>query len=490
MVVATNAFGMGVDKRDVRTILHYDLPGTIEAYYQEIGRAGRDGLRSRVVLLYREQDRRIQEFFIHMGHPPAAWVHLVWDELNRRGENPVFASHEDLARVLPDDATAERSVASCLYVLQREGFIRRIAPSDRPGQVRFTGRNLETHGLRADVYRWLVDQAQVSKVVAVWPDRIGEDLDLTREQVTAALRGLSERGALDYTAPERTGGVELLRAGELLVLDETAMNTRRARELQKLERMLAYGRAPCRRRYLIEYFGEKAPWERCGDCDACREGRKATRGPRPLAPDEEIVVRKVLSCVARLEEPHSVKMITRVLTGSRDPAVASPRYQRLSTFGLLSQFTVHEVEAVLMELERAGALERGFKTAEVAGAERTFATLALTPPGREVMAGRAPTFAMVYPLGTTATRARPATTNAPVGVQRDLLAALRDVRSKLAKADDVPLYVVAPNRTLEEMAILRPMTRATLLTVHGMGPERFHKYGPAFLEALRSWSGG
>ena len=64
VVVATNAFGMGIDKRDIRNIVHYDLPGTVEAYYQEIGRAGRDGRSSRAVLLYGPGDRRIHEFFI------------------------------------------------------------------------------------------------------------------------------------------------------------------------------------------------------------------------------------------------------------------------------------------------------------------------------------------------------------------------------------------------------------------------------------------
>ena len=68
VVVATNAFGMGIDKRDIRNIIHYDMPGTVEAYYQEIGRAGRDGRMSRAVLLYRRSDRRIQEFFIDNSH--------------------------------------------------------------------------------------------------------------------------------------------------------------------------------------------------------------------------------------------------------------------------------------------------------------------------------------------------------------------------------------------------------------------------------------
>jgi superfamily II DNA helicase RecQ len=106
---------MGVDKEDVRTIIHWEIPGTIEAYYQEIGRAGRDGQPSDVVLLYRPSDCRTQEFFIRTSNPPAAHVHAVWGQL-RHAISPVWADPGGLARALPRDAS-ERDVFSCVYTL-------------------------------------------------------------------------------------------------------------------------------------------------------------------------------------------------------------------------------------------------------------------------------------------------------------------------------------------------------------------------------------
>ena len=88
VVVATNAFGMGVDKADIRTIVHFDLPGTLEAYYQEIGRAGRDGKPATAILFDRAADRQLQEFFIQNAHPPAQDVHRVYDVLRSTERTP------------------------------------------------------------------------------------------------------------------------------------------------------------------------------------------------------------------------------------------------------------------------------------------------------------------------------------------------------------------------------------------------------------------
>jgi superfamily II DNA helicase RecQ len=394
-------------------------------------------------------------------------------------------------------------VTSCLTVLQREGWARRIAPTERPGFVTFTGQAGETHGLRGQVYGRLREIAEsggggavAGAVVGVWPDRLAEELDLSREQVTAAIRGLSERGVLTWAAPERVGGVELLRVGEPLRLDEARMRERRARELQKLQRMVDYGTAACRRRAILQYFGDALPWTRCGECDGCRANRPLEEGPRPLVPDENLVARKVLACVARMDRPFSPAMVARVLTGSREESVTTWGFERLSTFGILRQLTQREVEQVVAELVRAGALLRDSVTREVGGRERTFAVVSLTALGREVMLERADGFAMRWPLGAEAATVRPATLKRPAQGARptaeagDLTAHLSATRARLARAEDVPAYVVAPNRTLEDMAVQRPRTLQAMLRVHGMGPERARRFGQAFLEALVAWERG
>lgn len=493
VVAATNAFGMGVDKKDVRAIVHFDIPGTVEAYYQEIGRAGRDGRPSRVVLLFRDGDRHMQEFFIRMAHPPVAQVHAVYNRLLAEQTNPVWRSLEDLAGSLDDAEANERTVASCLYVLQRAGAIRRIAPTEREGIVSLRRDRpvRRPDGIRGQVFEYIEAELSEDPALsgALRPDRVSRELGLDREQLTAAIRGLEARNYLAWKAPERVGGVELLRPDEPLAIDDAGMREKRQREFAKLEKMVGYARSGCRRRYLLEYFGQTPPWERCGTCDACREGKAITQGKRPLGPDEKVVVRKLLATLARMGQPYSTGMICKVATGSKDQTLLQMGLDRLSTYGILSGWTSRELTAILNELVHAEALAADFCTREVSGRERTYKQLWLTDLGIDVMKDQAEAFEMVFPPSPKLARKRPSQGPVVSGAEADLLEELRQVRRRLAQAHDVPAYVVAPNKTLEAIARSRPTTRTAMLACHGMGPERYKRYGTDLLGAVRAWTG-
>ena len=415
VVVATNAFGMGVDKADIRTIVHFDLPGTLEAYTQEIGRAGRDQRPARAVLLHRSGDRRLQEFFIEGAHPPAALVHRVYEVLRAQEQSPLWWRPEEVAERASMGADS-RLASSCLSVLRQQGRIARATTRD------------------------------------------------------------AESGEMRY-------GIAIVDPSAPLLLDEAEMTKRRDHAFAQLDRMVAYGDAPCLRRAILDHFGEQPPWERCGRCSGCSTGRPMVDQPQQLTDTELASVRKLLACMARMRRPFSASMIARVVTGSRDKAVRAFGFETLSTYGLLSGWTQSRVEVLLQALVQAGAVESVRTTRELRGQRRTYQNLQLTDLGRSVMSGAESSLALVLPQAP-----QPEPPSVSFEVDGDLLARLRSVRLSLAREAGVPAYVVAPNKTLVSMAELRPTSEGAMAGVHGMGPGRIARYGPAFVDAVRGWT--
>jgi ATP-dependent DNA helicase RecQ len=511
VVVATNAFGMGVDKSDIRSIVHYDIPGSVEAYYQEIGRAGRDGAPARAVLLFHPSDRRIQEFFVRSAHPEVELVETIYQQLHNAwreqgGEDPMVEAHrERLGAALPREAGGHYAASACIRVLERQGWLRRVAPRERMGSVELTAARPGSppRGLVGAVYA-AIQQRLGPHPGESWmlqPAQLSRELEVDRHQLLAALRGLEGRGLIRYDAPSQVGSVELLAPRRPLELDREALEHRRRFDLQKVERMVGYVHTACRRHYLLSYFGESPPYQRCGSCDACRSGKRAAQSAASLDPDQLQAVRGVLACIQRLKGDYTPSMVAKVLTGSTDRAVRALKLDRLVTHGLLSSWSVAEVEALIEALGHAGLLERRYVTRPVQGTQRTYAVVGLTDAGHQQVLGRgaAPDIVLPSAVVTALDRgagkrsaSRRSRVHAPPSVQvsEDLLSYLRDIRRQLAQAADVPAYVVASNRTLADIAATRPDSQQAMLRVHGMGAKRFQRFGRPLLDAVSAWDGG
>src|SRR5438093_1716363 len=191
VVVATNAFGMGIDKSDLRFVVHYDIPGSLEAYYQEVGRAGRDGKPSTCLLLFNYADTFTQEFFIDGSYPPRALVAEVYQTLCAIGTDEIEITLRALAERCIQKKASEMAVSSCLKTLEKAGVIERGTEGAHLARVtlRAAPQGLQqapaTLSIQGNIMSYCTDSLGGSpgKTLAIDLDAMSEEMELTPEQL-------------------------------------------------------------------------------------------------------------------------------------------------------------------------------------------------------------------------------------------------------------------------------------------------------------------
>jgi ATP-dependent DNA helicase RecQ len=260
VVAATNAFGLGVDKADVRLVVHTEIPRSLESYYQEVGRAGRDGRPATGALFFAERDLVLQRCLLGWANPRANAVRSAWDALVGAGR-PL--AHEDLVARVRTPSRME-ALAAIAFLESSNLLVR--ARGQGPVRLRVCGAPGAPGSEKAAIARLL-------------GARQGETDEAALSQALGAADRTALRARLE--ALEKAGEIRRLRASETslctpvagAVLDEEdlrRLRVRTMREQARFAQMQAFARTDdCRRRVLLRALGEEYAAASCGACDVC-----------------------------------------------------------------------------------------------------------------------------------------------------------------------------------------------------------------------------
>jgi len=477
-IAATNAFGMGIDKKDIRLIVHYDTTGSLENFYQEIGRAGRDGKPSYTYLLYDDKDISIHNYFIRNSHPNKQIIQKIYKAICDYNSVAVGSITESELIVDPEyitnytGASISRGLLhASLRYLERAGYLRQVSEFEKKDSISFT---MEKNRLKQFVNS--TSNEEIKNIILQLLREFGSVLFTGSKSIQAAklasslsipvhdlydnLTTLDNLGIISFQKAIAKETIQLAApraADDKLILNYKMINESYINAQRKLNLMTEFAYTKkCRFNFILNYFGEQLDDYRCNICDNCLAGERITDSTVEYI--SEIIIRTL----DEAEKPIDENALINILQGNK----LKESFEKFKEFGTCINFDKDDIKIIVQELAAKKFLTR------TSDAKRF---LDLTIKGKEKL----------IKIGAIVEEVAP---TKDYEENLYLYNLLRDARKKASEKFLQTANVICPDELLRKIVDRKPVTKGGLLAVTGFNNRMFNKIGNDFLEIINDFT--
>ena len=472
-IAATNAFGMGIDKSDIRLIIHYNIPGSIENYYQEIGRAGRDGNNSYAYLLFDEKDLRIHQFFISNSHPDKKTIINIYKAICDYNQVAIGSTTSNELIVDPEYISryskmniSRGLLHSALKYLQNSGYISLVSGFEKKDSIKFLFRsnqlkdfikqtpNDELKNLLLVLLRDFSSEI-FSKNLKISLSQMSSASGIAENELKGLLQTLDNLGIINYQPAIMKETILLTqpRAEENSIrLNYKRINEGFINAQKKLDMIteFVYSRE-CRFKYILNYFGENLDEYKCGKCDNCHLEEKISDSA------VEYLTEIILETLEEAESDLTESSLINLLKGK----ASKESLTKFSRFGSCRNFDSNEIRMAIHKLASSKKISRS--------------------PGRIKYLQLIPDDLSISSLNTNEGKTKNI-------YEEDLFLfnSLKELRKKVSEKFLQSAYLICPDEVLKKIVKGKPKNESELLSIEGFSQRMFNKFGIEVLEVINS----